>query len=216
MKKTMLRAAYILALLLFAACAKEPSVMPSATQPAENTGEPSPEPVASAEPTASVTPTQAVESYAPTLPVPAASAEPIASATSAPPTAPQRRTFLAYVKRDPSATSASGETLAILADKILWIDGDDEKMLRQYGIEPDDVDNDYAIVNEAEEWESYSVAAKASFFVQYTQDYELDPREVEREEFAEYLAQTQDNGILAEVTVADGREVTRIAEVYTP
>lgn len=198
MIKTVLCTACLLALLLFAACANENIAVSSITQTVENTSAPSSRPAAPAKPVASATP--------------------VHPATSPEAAVPQHRTFLAYVKCDVSAAPTSGKALAILADEILWIDGDDEQVLLQYGIAPDDVNNDYAIVNEAEEWEPYLVAQKAAFFVQYTQDYELDPREIGWAEFAGYLAQAQDYGILAEITVAEveTREVIRIAEIYTP
>ncbi len=161
---------------------------------------------------------------------PAPTAAPICTATPVPaptvtftttPTPPPSSTVFAYVKIDEDALQLSrGEgRLPLLMDAVLWIDGDDTETLRLYGIDPDDVNNDYALVNETETWTPCFATEKTVFYVQYSMDhYGLEPRDVAVEEFTDYVLWCREwsGSILATVTLTSSEEVVSVAEIYTP
>jgi predicted small lipoprotein YifL len=130
------------------------------------------------------------------------------------------RDVVAYVRLDPSET-AGGAWLLI--DELLWINGDDIETLAKYGIDEDDVNNDYVIINEVEEWVSHTAADNAVFRVEFNQgDYDewFNRRELGREEFMAYVAYVMENfydgAVLADVTIDGNGSVTRVAERYVP
>lgn len=134
------------------------------------------------------------------------------------PNQPTEHTFLAYVRVDESEVGAFNANLLIWVDEVLWIDGEDEDLLSIYGVSPDEVDNDYVIVNISEYWQLYVVWEETTFFLQYDQDYELNPREVSYEEFRQYMFNVLEYGILAEITLTgmDESTVLRVEEKYVP
>ena len=99
--------------------------------------------------------------------------------------------------------------------RFLWINGDDIETLEKYGIPPDEVNNDYALVNETEEWVTYTVTVSTEFSVEYSTEHnELMRREIGIDEFFDYCM--KDSTILANVTVSEAGEVIRLDEVYVP
>lgn len=127
-------------------------------------------------------------------------------------------TVLAIVRCDVAAQDSPDGVLVLWVDDVLWIDGDDEATLSDHGIPPDEVTNDYAIVNEQEKWLAYTATQSTLFRVQYDEDYAPNPHDVSLEEFHQYMLDTREYGILAEVTVSgtDDSTVVKVEEVYTP
>jgi hypothetical protein len=130
------------------------------------------------------------------------------------------RSVVAYVRIDPSKTDGDAW---ILIDELLWIDGDDIATLTKYGIDEDDVANDYVLINEVEEWVYHAVADNAVFRVEFNQgDYDewFNRRELGREEFIAYVAYVMENfydgAVLADVTIDEYGLVVGVAEIYVP
>jgi hypothetical protein len=128
-------------------------------------------------------------------------------------------TFLAQVKVEVDIYFGAGP-VTLLLDDVLWINGDDLETLKKYGIDPDDVTIDYALVNENEEWVPFTAAENATFRMMMF-DGENSPHiyasEMELADFVElmYIGEDHSSQFLAEVTIEDGK-VLRVEEVWVP
>jgi|GEM_PF-2709802 len=116
---------------------------------------------------------------------------------------------------------------------MLWIDGTDTETLKKYGIKPEDVFDDYELVDTGEKWEKVEwTMDDTKFTVQYDKNYEElahPAREIDFAAFAKYMKKApplgdrvpdsaEERGILADVTLSgtiSGR-VLKVDEVYVP
>ena len=119
-----------------------------------------------------------------------------------------QKTFLAHVKIDWAADTGTGP-LALLIDDVEMVTGDD-------------LDDNYTLVNETEDWVPYTATERTAFSVQYDLTrMELDQRAVGLQEFRQYLCLLPDGNdqgpvvILANVTAQGGRAL-KVEEVYVP
>ena len=71
--------------------------------------------------------------------------------------------ILAYVCSGPSDST-------ILVDEVEWVSGFDTEKLKENGIDPDDVTNDYAIVGEDGKYDEYPLRDGCVFYVQYAEN----------------------------------------------
>ena len=128
------------------------------------------------------------------------------------------KTFLAHVTIDPAADTGAGP-IALLADEVLMVSWDDEENIARYNLTENDMDDDYALVNEEELWTPYVTADGAAFSVWYSLDrMRIDQREVGLDEMRQYMAPRDDlepRELLAKLTVSGGK-VTNIEEEYVP
>jgi len=131
-------------------------------------------------------------------------------------------TFHAYVKLAPEQPA---EGIALLIDDVLMIRGDDKEKIKQFGIDPENVTNDYAIHNAKKEWRpgeimpSGDAQVKPEFKIM-TFDKEGSPkfRDASLTEFRKHL-KGKDDAILAKVTASrngPGYMVLAVKEQYVP
>lgn len=132
-----------------------------------------------------------------------------------PKSTPAPEPFFAYVNYEIDAASGNQGTLLLWIDDVLWVDIEDEEARNAYGITEDEMANDYAIYNQTEAWLPYTATEETVFFVQYDEDYDIDPREIGIVEFEQYMLTIGKDGILAEIT-ASNQVVMKIMELYTP
>ena len=90
-------------------------------------------------------------------------------------------THCAYIKFD-------GKTL--LVDELVWVSYDDDELIEKYGIDRDEMYDDYEIINEVEQYEEWKLLPNATFsVVRYVKSEEEgvilypDVFEVSRDEF---------------------------------
>jgi hypothetical protein len=122
-------------------------------------------------------------------------------------------TFHAYVKFGKKV--ADGQ-FQLLIDNFLWINGDDRETLKKYGFDPDNVDNDYEIYNEIEEWVPVITfpETKYKIFV-YNEEGVGSYYDVDQEWFRQHLCEWEGKTIVAKVTVA-GEYIFSVDEIYIP
>ena len=131
-------------------------------------------------------------------------------------------TFLAYLKIDMDALQrGSNETLPVLVDELLWISGSDTETLLKYGFDPEEVDDDYELYNEKEEWVAYTATKNTTFRVEYDLErFNIMRRELELDDFKHYVFSYQEKyptaTILANITIDKADKVIRIEEFYVP
>jgi hypothetical protein len=114
-----------------------------------------------------------------------------------------------------SETQADGQ-LRLLIDDLLWINGDDKETLKKYGIDPENITNDYALYNEVEEWLPYITNPEATFRISIYDDEGFPKyQEVDHARFAKHLTEWEDRSILAKVTVVMGY-IVAVNEIYVP
>ncbi len=77
-------------------------------------------------------------------------------------TAPEEK-ILAYVTSAPSDST-------ILVDQVEMISGSDTEKLKENGIDPDDVTNDYAIVGADGKYDEYPLSDGCTFYVQFAEN----------------------------------------------
>ena len=131
-------------------------------------------------------------------------------------------TFHAYVKLAPKQPA---EGIALLIDDVLMIRGDDKEKLKQFGIDPENVTNDYAIHNAKKEWRPGEIMPSGDAQVEpefkiMTFDKEGSPKfhDASLTEFRKHL-EGKDDGILAKVTASrngPGYMVVSVKEQYVP
>jgi hypothetical protein len=122
-------------------------------------------------------------------------------------------TFHAYVKYD---KPISGGQFRLLMDEVLWINGDDKETLKKYGFDPDNVDNDYELYNETEDWIIVLTKPESEFRISvYDDDGFPQYREVDHARFKKHLTEGDGRTILARVTISEGYAVS-VNEVYIP
>ena len=130
------------------------------------------------------------------------------------------KTEVAYVKIDENSTSSFLDfiQLPLLIDDVVWVGRNDYDLREKYGLTDDDMDNDYALVNEIEEWISYFATENTSFLLADFSDPASRPTEVSLEEFREYALDRQQFGssVLAKIQISPTGEVLKIQELYTP
>ena len=121
--------------------------------------------------------------------------------------------LLVYLKLD---GNSSGNALRLLMDEVLWISGDDTETLIKYGFDPENVDNDYELYNEKEEWFPVVTCPETTFKIwQYSDEGFPENRDVDLAAFRQHLSRRDDCAILAKVTVSDGAVLT-VKEQYIP
>jgi len=123
----------------------------------------------------------------------------------------QAETFLAYVKLDKEHPK---NQLRLLIDDVLLIGGNDTAALKKYGIDPEDVNNDYAMYNESEKWVAVTTTPKTTFKIIHFDNSNMRHLKLDLNAFKKYM-QNRENGILATVTVAGGN-IFSIEEYYVP
>jgi hypothetical protein len=129
-------------------------------------------------------------------------------------TSQDKSKFMAYVKYD--SVLPDGR-LRFLIDDVLMVSGDDTAALKKYGIDPNDVNNDYAMYNEKEEWLPYTTPRdhETTFIIIYfDENSKMERRKLDSKEFIKHV-QSRESGILATVTVKEGYLVS-IEEYYVP
>ena len=130
------------------------------------------------------------------------------------------QTEVAYVKIDENSTSSFLDfiQLPLLIDDVVWVNWNDFELQEKYGLTDDDMDNDYALVNEIEEWVSYFATENTTFILANYEDLASVPVEVSLEEFRAYALDRQQSGgsVLAEVLISPTGEVLKVEELYTP
>lgn len=111
----------------------------------------------------------------------------------------------------------SGTWVTLLVDEVVWVGWDDTDLQLKYGINRDDIDNDYVTVNEDEEEVPYSGFKDTLYIVQYSRGMnELTPnRLIDLGEFIEYMGNFKGRHMLAELETI-GEVVTVLKEIYTP
>ena len=102
----------------------------------------------------------------------------------------------------------------LLADEVTWVSGEDTETLARYGIDPEDITNDYAIVDADGDYKAYQVAEDAPCYVQYPGEDKIHGF-VTQEELRNYLGKNGD-GKLLELILDKDDKVTFIYEPYTP
>ena len=115
--------------------------------------------------------------------------------------------ILGYVKPDKAKDT-------LLADEVTWVSGEDTETLARYGIDPEDITNDYAIVDADGDYKAYQVAEDAPCYVQYPGEDKIHGF-VTQEELRNYLGKNGD-GKLLELILDKDDKVTFIYEPYTP
>ena len=135
----------------------------------------------------------------------------------------QVNTFTAFVYLDKfvwGEYGVYGSTAKYYMSIVLMLDRQDRELLEQYGIDPDGLENDYAIISlDEEDGVAYDYAPGIQYYVFFdtNEPYDVNPRFVDQLEFEEYMHafHRAEYGILAEVSVADGLVVS-ITEIYRP
>ena len=114
---------------------------------------------------------------------------------------------------------SSGTAKFYVDDILMLYNWRDRELLEQYGYDPDDLIDDYAIINLVEEWDIYESAPEAQFYVIYHPNIPFDgfAHSVDIVELAEYFSEwpRTEFGIIADVVVIDGI-IMSITEIYTP
>ena len=102
-------------------------------------------------------------------------------------------------------------------DEVLWVRYDDIELQQYYGLDEEDMEDGYAVVNEVVEPLPYSAYSDTVFMVMISDDGKsLTPnRSVSMEEFIKYLNKQYEQKVLAEVVFGNGR-IRSIREKYTP
>jgi hypothetical protein len=121
--------------------------------------------------------------------------------------------FYAWVKF--SGTEPNGE-LRLLIDDVIMINGDDMESLKKYGIDPENVANDYALYNEVEDWVSIITLPETTYkIVAYDDDGIPDRYDADKARFKKHMTQRNGFYILAIVTV-ENEHLIAIDEQYVP
>ena len=115
--------------------------------------------------------------------------------------------ILGYVKPDKAKDT-------LLADEVTWVSGEDTETLARYGIDPEDITNDYAIVDNDGDYKAYQVAEGTPCYVQYPGEDKIHGF-VTFEELRNYLGNSG-SGRLIELILDKDDKVTFIYEPYTP
>ena len=115
--------------------------------------------------------------------------------------------ILGYVKPDKAKDT-------LLADEVTWVSGEDTETLARYGIDPEDITNDYAIVDNDGDYKAYQVAEGTLCYVQYPGEDKIHGF-VTFEELRNYLG-NNGSGRLIELILDKDDKVTFIYEPYTP
>ncbi len=115
------------------------------------------------------------------------------------------RKFYAIVKND-------AEKDSILADEVKWIGPGDEDLMKQYDIDPDEMMDDYAIVEADEDYRSYRFGEDCPCYIQFPED--LFRKHISVEEFSDWLKTNESRLMIMCVDESD--TVRFIYEPYTP
>ena len=97
------------------------------------------------------------------------------------------------------------------ADEVVWVSGGDEEMLALYGIDPDDVTNDYAIAEDDGDFMTYKVLDDIPIYIQYPPADELHSL-VTFKELRDYMGDER----LLNLFLDENENVCLIYEPYTP
>ncbi|MBR6158607.1 MAG: hypothetical protein IKQ27_16780 [Lachnospiraceae bacterium] len=101
----------------------------------------------------------------------------------------------------------------ILADEVVWISGDDIETLEEYGIDPDDVCNDYAIGGADGDFQSYKLSRDCPIYFRFTDNI------FERYQSYDQFCETMDgysDGRLFYLLLDKNDKVVAMYEPYTP
>lgn len=120
--------------------------------------------------------------------------------------------FTAEKKIFVEAKAGSAED-TVDADEVVWISGGDEDLMKEYGISPDDITNDYAIGGYDEEFTAYPVAEGSDSYAQYPENpfHKL----MNRTEFHDYLVKGEVSRLM-EFYLDENGQVVFAYEPYTP
>ena len=114
------------------------------------------------------------------------------------------RQILGYVK-------PGKEKDTLLCDELVWISGGDAQTLAEYGIDPDDVTNDYALGGDDGDYREYRVRDSIPCYAQNPYTEQIHGF-MTLEEMREYVADEK----LIQLILDDEDQVTFIYEPYTP
>ena len=117
-------------------------------------------------------------------------------------------------KKIPGYAKADKAKDTLLVDEVTWVSGGDTETLARYGIDPEDVTNDYAIVDADGDYKAYQVAEGAPCYVQYPR-IETIHGFVTLDELRDYLGKHGDEKLMELILDKDDK-VTFIYEPYTP
>ncbi len=73
-----------------------------------------------------------------------------------------------------------GPGTTILADETLQVSADDTELLEEYGVDEDDITNDYALVGNDGSYDEYALADNCPIYLQYPHDYFMAPIPLDR------------------------------------
>jgi len=117
-------------------------------------------------------------------------------------------------KKIPGYAKADKAKDTLLVDEVTWVSGGDTETLARYGIDPEDVTNDYAIVDADGDYRAYQVAEGAPCYVQYPRIEKIHGF-VTLDELRDYLGKHGDEKLMELILDKDDK-VTFIYEPYTP
>ena len=101
----------------------------------------------------------------------------------------------------------------ILADEVVWINGDDIDTLKEYGIDPDDVCNDYAIGGADGDFQSYALSPDCPIYFRFTDN--IFERYQSYDQFCETMEDYGYERLFYLLLDADDK-VVAMYEPYTP
>ena len=102
----------------------------------------------------------------------------------------------------------------IHADKLVWVGWNDEELQQKYGIDPDDMTNDYAIAENDDVYETYELKDDCPVYVQYPEGNILRSL-LDRDAFIDYISKTE-TGRMMQLYLDENDRVVYIYEPYTP
>ncbi|MCR5417904.1 MAG: hypothetical protein K6E84_03220 [Lachnospiraceae bacterium] len=111
------------------------------------------------------------------------------------------------------ANVKAGEGDSLMADEVIWLGPADEEEMKQYGIDPAELTNDYAIVEADGRYKAYTLPEDTSCFVQYPEEG-MFYKYKNAKDFRKWLKENSERLL---VLYADKNDVLRfVYEPYTP
>ncbi|MBQ1424049.1 MAG: hypothetical protein IIY96_06370 [Lachnospiraceae bacterium] len=102
----------------------------------------------------------------------------------------------------------------VQADELVWVSWDDEELQKKYGIDQDEITNDYAIAENDDVYETYELADDCPIYVQYPEENILRSL-LDRDAFYDYISKTED-GRMMYLYLDENDRIVYIYEPYTP
>ena len=97
---------------------------------------------------------------------------------------------------------------------MVWVSWDDEELQKKYGIDQDEITNDYAIAENDDVYETYELADDCPIYVQYPEENILRSL-LDRDAFYDYISKTED-GRMMYLYLDENDRIVYIYEPYTP